>query len=137
MPPIDWNKVPGRKPGSGKGELPARMFTRRFVFPPDQTCKEEWLFTLSDGIDGAIIESLEIKAHTTDAGKDRGCLGHPLSIAALVRGLPVASIDVEALAQSGCARSVACGQALARCLLEIRKEFAPQDRQGASSNGSS
>jgi hypothetical protein len=106
--------------------MPTRTFTRTFAFPPAETCKHEWVFTLSDGVDGAVIESLEIKAHTTDAGKDRGCLGHPLSISALVRGLPVESIDVEALAQAGCARSVACGQALARCLLEIRQEFAPR-----------
>ena len=100
--------------------MPTKTFTRNFTFDSKDTCKSEWRFTLSDGDEnGAVIEDLEIIPHTTDDGDPRGCWGHPATIIALLRGLPVSSIDVDALTTAVCARNIACGQALARCLKEL------------------
>lgn len=100
-----------------------KTFRRSFNFDEKDTCKDDWNFLLSDGMDGLVIEELEITPHTTADGGARGCNGHPMTIVALVRGLPVESIDIPALTQAGCSRNLACGQALARCLEELKAEF--------------
>jgi hypothetical protein len=99
-------------------------FMRSFRFIERDTCKQEWNFTLSEKKDGLIIENLQVTPHLNGEGNPQGCLGHPLSIIALIRGLPVESINIEALTKAGCARNVACGQALAKCLWKLKAELA-------------
>ena len=101
--------------------MPAQTFTRTYSFDCEKTCKTEWVFTLSNGPEGPVIEDLKITPHVTDAGKEMGCQGHPQTMMVLLRGLPVSSIDVEALTQAGCARDIACGQVLAQCLEDLQQ----------------
>lgn len=96
-----------------------QTFTRTFKFPQEDTCNTEWRFTLSESTDGLIIEDLQILSAVGTDGSPRGCLGHPKTIITLVRGLPVNSINADALADAACSRSLACGQAMARCLKEL------------------
>ena len=98
-------------------------FTRTFAFDKETTCKHRWHFTLSNGLDGPVIEEVDISPHAGPGGKSTGCQGHPKTIAALLSGLPVSSINIEALTQAGCSRDLACGQALGRCLQQIRAEL--------------
>ncbi len=100
--------------------MQTETFTRTYSFDCEKTCKSEWVFTLSaSDSDGPVIEDLQIKPHINDAGNQMGCQGHPKTIMILLKGLPVSSINVEALTQAGCAREVACGQVLAQCLQDL------------------
>ncbi len=99
--------------------MPTEKFTRTYSFDCEKTCKSEWVFTLSTGFEGPVIEDIQITPHTNDAGIEKGCHGHTKTIAALLKGLPISSINVEALAQASCARDVACGQVLAQCLQDL------------------
>ncbi len=99
--------------------MATETFTRTYSFDCEKTCKTDWVFTLSTGFDGPVIEDIQIKPHTTNAGNEKGCQGHPKTIAALLKGLPISSINVEALTQASCAREVACGQVLAQCLQDL------------------
>jgi len=92
--------------------------TREFSFEAEDTCKQTWRFSLRQGAGGWIVEDLQIE----DREQPVGCGGHPRTIAALVKGRPVKSIDVDALAEAARGRSMACGQALARCLRQIMEE---------------
>jgi len=94
------------------------VITRTFTFEGDDTCKQDWIFTLEEGPDGLVVRDLEI----TDREERRGCTGHPPTIVALVRGRTVDSIDVDALSGAVCGRDVACGQALAICLRRLAEE---------------
>ena len=94
------------------------MITRTFTFEGDDTCKQEWIFTLDDGADGVVVRDLEIK----ERAERRGCSGHPDTIVALVRGRTLSSIDVDALSAAACGRDIACGQALAMCLRKLAEE---------------
>lgn len=98
-----------------------KTFFREFEFDGCGTCKVHWKFTLSDGQDGVLIEDLEIIGGRND-GKELGCLGHPQTIVALICGLPISSIDIVALKEAGCSRSLSCGQVLARCLEQLQAE---------------
>ena len=99
--------------------MPSKTYTRTYSFDCEKTCKTEWEFTLSDSPEGPVIEDLKISPHVNDAGKEMGCKGHPKTIMVLLRGLPISSIDVDALTQASCARDVACGQVLAQCLTDL------------------
>ena len=94
------------------------MITRTFTFEGDDTCKQDWVFTLEDGPDGVVVRDLEVR----EREERRGCTGHPATIVALVRGRPLDSIDVDALSEAACGRDIACGQALAVCLRRLAAE---------------
>ncbi len=102
--------------------MPAATFTKSYHFEAEDTCKQEWIFTISDGPEGRIIEDLEIHPHTNDEGVPRGCQGHPKTICVLLRGLPLEAVHVSALAEASCIRNLACGQALAKCIEDLRKK---------------
>ena len=91
------------------------FFTREFTFNGEDTCNRRWIFTLSESADGLVVSDLEI----TGEPEPEGCVGHSKTITALVRGRPINSIGVGALAEATCVRSLSCGQVLARCLREI------------------
>lgn len=100
--------------------MQTETFTRTYTFDCEKTCKSEWVFTLSTSdSDGPVIEDLQITPHINGAGQEMGCQGHPKTIMILLRGLPISSINIEALTQAGCARDVACGQVLAQCLTDL------------------
>jgi hypothetical protein len=88
---------------------------REFTFSEEDTCKRTWIFKLLESADGLVVDDLEI----VEDPEPEGCKGHPKTIAALVRGRPVNSIDTEVLAEAACGRDVACGQLLAKCIQEI------------------
>ncbi len=98
----------------------SNTYTRTFTFDPADTCKERWDFTISDGPDGLVIEEVTITPSVGPNGQPVGCQGHPQTIGALLQGLPVDSIDITALSQAACSRNLACGQALARCLADLK-----------------
>jgi len=98
--------------------------TREFTFDADETCKVRWTFHIGADDDGAVIEDVEIEGYRTEPeGRERGCLGHPKTISALLRGRPLADLDAEELAEATCARDQSCGQALAECLQQLKSEF--------------
>jgi len=99
-------------------------FMRSFRFMQRDTCREEWNFTLSEGKDGLIIENLQIVPHFSDDSIPQGMAVRPPGIVALIRGLPVGSVSIEALAKAACDRSVTRAQALARCLWKLKAELA-------------
>ncbi len=94
------------------------MIKRTFTFEGEDTCKQEWVFTLEDGPGGLVVRDLDI----TDREKPRGCSGHPETIVALVRGRSISSLDVDALSRAACGRDLACGQVLAMCLRKLAGE---------------
>lgn len=99
-----------------------QTFVRTFTFDQDKTCKEQWTFTVTPSAAGLVIDDVQIVAHMTDAGKERGCYGHPRTVAALLRGRLINSIDVDALMTASCGRDIACGQALAECLSALEAQ---------------
>jgi hypothetical protein len=94
------------------------LVARTFTFEPDETCKQEWIFTLEDGPEGVVVGDLDVR----EIGDRQGCSGHPATIVALVRGRTLGSIDVDALSEAACGRDLACGQALAMCLRKLVEE---------------
>lgn len=84
---------------------------------PERTCKDRWHFILShDGNGDYRIEEMEISG-------DRGCQGHPQTIAALVKGRRVSELDLEALADTPCARGQSCGQTFAKLLADLKRSL--------------
>ena len=85
---------------------------------PEATCKDQWRFVLSplDGGRDYRIDDLEA------TGK-RGCLGHPRTIAALLRGRTIGEIDLEALSDTPCARNESCGKTLAMVVGQLRSQL--------------
>jgi hypothetical protein len=88
---------------------------KTFDFEGENTCKGVWTFTLSDGPDNTVIESVEIN----EKEPRKGCLGHHHTIMALLAGRSPGDIDIAALEGIQCAREVSCPQALARCLKSL------------------
>ncbi len=95
--------------------------THEFTFEQDQTCKERWVFEVSRGDEGLVIEDVAVTAHKTGDGGSMGCQGHPKTIAALLRGRSLDSIDPDSLADAACVRACSCGQALATCLRQLKE----------------
>lgn len=96
--------------------------TREFTFDQNLTCKGRWVFELSHGPDGPVIESLAIHAHRHPDGREVGCRGHTGTIMALVKGRPVKSVWLEGLMGSPCGHEYSCAQTLAVCLKTILEE---------------
>ncbi len=94
------------------------MIKRTFTFEGEDTCTQEWVFTLEDRRDGLVVQDLEI----IDREKREGCSGHPETIVALVRGRSLRTLDIGALSSAACGRDLACGQALAKCIRELVDE---------------
>ena len=99
--------------------------THRFSFEAERTCKIRWAFRLSEGPDGPLVEEVEIVGHKkTPESREHGCLGHPGTIAALLRGRAVRSLPLDELEASPCVRERSCGHVLAECLRRILAESA-------------
>ncbi len=84
---------------------------------PEITCKDTWRFTLEpvDGDDYRIVE-----LHVTG---QKGCEGHPKTIATLLRGRRISEVSLEDLSKTDCARHQSCGQTLGIVLEELKKNL--------------
>ncbi len=103
--------------------MPGETTEREFTFDGEETCKGRWSFSLAEGPDGTVVKRLRVVANKRPGtDKERGCLGHPRTIIALIEGRSLASLDVEALARAACVKKVSCGQALAECLRKMAGE---------------
>lgn len=84
---------------------------------PAITCKDRWHFVLErDGAEDYRIVKLEISG-------DRGCEGHPKTIAALMQNRRVTEIDDEALHGVECSRDQSCGRTFALLVRELRRSL--------------
>ena len=93
------------------------MNQRTFEFDTrnEDTCMQSWTFKLSDEGGSHVIDNLEIERAS------QGCPGHPKTISALVTNMSLDSIDVDALAQTDCPRSISCGQMLGKCIANLKE----------------
>ncbi|NIA22502.1 MAG: TSCPD domain-containing protein [Anaerolineaceae bacterium] len=84
---------------------------------PEITCKDTWRFTLEplDGDDYRIVE-LQVSGQ-------KGCQGHPKTIATLLRGRRISEVSLENLSETDCARHQSCGQTLGKVLEELKKNL--------------
>ena len=103
----------------GELALTEMTITRTFTFEEEDTCKYSWTFTLKHNSQGWIIEDVQV----VEREKPRGCFGHPKSIAVLLQGRILDSINLEGLTEASCGNSLSCGQALAQCLTDLTKEL--------------
>ena len=92
-----------------------KKWTVEFDLEKEDTCKKQWTFHMKQENGIPTIESLEI------APARQGCPGHPKTIEALVRNMPVDKIDSEALHQTTCIRQKSCGINLAECVSAIKE----------------
>ena len=101
--------------------------TREFTFEPDRTCKIRWTFRLGGDPADPVVEEVRIVGRRKDPSSTRehGCLGHPRTIEALLRGRRVSSVPLEELEAQDCPRPRSCGQCLAECLRNIREKKCP------------
>lgn len=99
-----------------------RTRIREFTFPADSTCKGRWVFRLSDGTDGPVVEDLQVHPHVDGEGAEQGCPGHHGTIMSLMKGRPVRSVYIEGLMGSPCGQQYSCSQALAVCLKKLLEE---------------
>ena len=99
-----------------------KQWTLEFDLEKEDTCKQQWIFHLKQEDGVSVIETLEI------APARQGCPGHPKTIAALVRNMPVDRLDLEALQRTTCMRRKSCGMNLADCVSAIK---AAADRTAA------
>lgn len=103
-----------------------QTITREYAFEADSTCKTRWVFRISQGADGPVIEDLQVHPHRHDDGSEAGCSGHHGTIMALMKGRPVKSVWIEGLMGSPCGQDYSCAQALAVCLKKILDETEAQ-----------
>jgi hypothetical protein len=94
-----------------------KQWKLEFNMEKEDTCKKQWIFHMKQDNGVKVIESLEI------APARQGCPGHPKTIEALVRDMPVDNLDLEALHQTTCMRNKSCGMNLADCV-SVMKEAA-------------
>jgi hypothetical protein len=87
-----------------------------FDLSDEDTCMKHWAFSLEEHDDQTIIKSIKIKPTV------EGCVGHPKTIMALVRDMPVAALDTERLSRTKCVRTTSCGMNLATCVEAIASE---------------
>ncbi len=100
-------------PRKGDADM-AELFKKVLEADPKSTCKDRWEFTLEKSGSDYIIRDLVITG-------EKGCLGHPKTIAVLARGRRLSDIDVAALSEAGCARDTSCGQTFARLIRELKR----------------
>jgi len=94
-----------------------RVFRLTLMSDPELTCKDRWHFIISrDGPGEFRIEKLEVSG-------DRGCAGHPQTIAALVKGRLLSELDLDALAGTPCSRNQSCGQTFARLVGDLKRQL--------------
>ena len=87
-----------------------------FDLSEQDTCMKHWTFSVEEDGDQTIIKSVKIRPSA------EGCVGHPKTIMALVRDMPVAAIDTERLSRTKCVRTTSCGMGLAACVEAIASE---------------
>lgn len=93
-----------------------KEWQEQFDTTADETCMDKWVFHLTADDAGRVtVRSVEITP------SKNGCKGHPKTITALVRNLPLSLISPEALAETGCPRKLSCGMVLGRCQEQIRR----------------
>jgi len=90
--------------------------TFTFLFKPadtDNTCKKLFSFDLQKEGGCVYINNLTIEG-------DKGCVGHPKTISALLKGRNIGELPVEELSVCTCARDISCGQQVAKALQQIK-----------------
>lgn len=84
-----------------------------FDLSEEDTCMKHWTFTVQGEGKECVIQSVKIKP------SPEGCVGHPKTIMALVRDMPVSTLDIDRLHSTKCVRSKSCGMNLASCVGSI------------------
>jgi len=95
----------------------SNKWTVKFDTSNEDTCQDEWIFNLKKIAGETIIESIEI----VQSGK--GCKGHPKTISALVRNIPINDLDLDALSNTNCIHDISCGMVLGSCVEEINNSI--------------
>ena len=92
-----------------------KKWTVEFDTADNDTCTDYWTFHMKEEEGRPIIESVKID-------RDRqGCVGHPKTITALMKNIPVDALDVGALAETTCVREQSCGMNLGSFIQTIRE----------------
>ena len=89
--------------------------TETFNYSPEaavDTCKTLYEFKLSSRSDGTYIEDLIITG-------PKGCVGHPKTLSALLKGRKAEELPLEDLSLTGCVRKSSCGQEMAKAISAI------------------
>ncbi len=86
-----------------------------FIFEDEGTCKLTWKFTIIEIDEEKIIDNLQIE----ERENSEGCLGQPRTLAVLLRGRSINSINTDELDDVYCNKWTSCGQILAQCLNKI------------------
>ena len=82
------------------------------------TCKHIFDFELTREGDDLMVRELTITGHA-------GCIGHPKTISALVKGRKISELPMEELTEAACGLDSSCGQELAKAIEQIKKDKLP------------
>ena len=80
------------------------------------TCKHIFDFELIREGDDFVIQKLEITGHA-------GCIGHPKTISALLKGRRLSELPLEDLSEASCLLNSSCAQELAKAIEQMKKEL--------------
>lgn len=80
------------------------------------TCKHIFDFELIREGDDFVIQKLSISGHA-------GCIGHPKTISALLKGRRVSELPLEELSKASCSLRFSCSQELAKAIEQMKKEL--------------
>ncbi len=80
------------------------------------TCKHIFDFELIREGDDLVIQKLSITGNA-------GCIGHPKTICALLKGRRVSELPLEDLSEAACSLSSSCSQELAKAIEQTKKEL--------------
>ncbi len=94
-------------------------WTLEFDMDSKDTYKNNWIFHMKRDTDIPVIESVQI------APARQGCPGHPKTIEALVRNMPVDQMDLDALQRTTCLHVKSCGMNLADCVFANKAKAEP------------
>lgn len=114
---ISWNRISDYPVVSQNREDMSNKI-KAYTFDTDQSkhCKSRWTFNILKKDQGFIVDSIKIEERESA----KGCIGHPKTIEALLKGREINSLDINALMESDCKMGISCGQFLASCLEEIK-----------------
>lgn len=80
------------------------------------TCKHIFDFELAREGDDFVIREVSITGHS-------GCIGHPKSISALLKGRRISELPLGELSEASCGLSSSCGQELAKAIGQMKKDL--------------
>ena len=94
-----------------------KTWSVEFDLSDSDTCHDKWIFNLSK-------EGNKINIHSVNIIQtEKGCQGHPKTIQALVKDIPLDNLDLQALSLTECKKEISCGMVLARCIESIKSSI--------------